>query len=228
MKKTLVVIVVVLLAIAGHILWRPDGVTGAMQFFTSQIAEVLYPLPSPLSLDLSHHLIQKTVRNLSQNGPEADSVSANPSDTVEFIIRVSSVGSVDAQNVIVRDALPSGLTYQAGTTTVDAITASDGIISTGINLGTLSPGRTVTIRFRAALAADTFFGVGSTTLTALADIYAPMLGQQDASAQVVVERPEVSATISLSDSTLLSLVIAGIATLIYVGYASSGAFRVRK
>lgn len=118
------------------------------------------PPPTAPSLTL-----QKLVRNVSQSGSEAKSVSANPADTVEFSLRVSSVGTASAVDVTVRDALPSGLSYQPGTTTIDSVPAADGIVSTGLNLGTLTPGRTVTVRFRATVAPEQYFNAGTTTLT---------------------------------------------------------------
>lgn len=164
MKKLLLITLFGLLGIIGHFAWYPDTVTNAIEFMSGQVFQVFYPIPPSPVIVSAPSRIQKLVRNITQNSAEADSVSANPNDTVEFSLRVSSVGSADAQNVIVRDALPAGLTYQAGTTTIDSVTAADGIISTGLNLGTLSSGRTVIIRFRAVVAAEGFFGVGRTTL----------------------------------------------------------------
>ncbi len=109
--------------------------------------------------------LQKMVRNVTQGSAEGDSANANPAESVEFSLRVSSVGTGAVTNVLVRDALPAGLSYIPGSTTVDGAPASDGIISTGLNLGDMSPGRTITIRFRATVAATTFFASGTSVLT---------------------------------------------------------------
>jgi len=108
--------------------------------------------------------IEKEVRNVTEGGSEDESTTAQPGQTVEFRIRVSSTGSGTVFQASVRDTLPAGLTYQAGTTTVDGTPAADGIIGSGLNLGDLASGRTVTIRFRATVAPEAFFSNGSTTL----------------------------------------------------------------
>jgi uncharacterized repeat protein (TIGR01451 family) len=92
-------------------------------------------------------------------------VNANPSDTVEFSVRVSSVGTGPVLGAVVRDALPAGLTYVPGSTTIDGVSASDGVTSTGLNLGDMPTGRTITIRFRATVAPATFFATGTSVLT---------------------------------------------------------------
>ncbi len=109
--------------------------------------------------------LQKTVRNVTQNSAEADSVNANPDDTVEFALRVSSVGTDTVFAVIVRDVLPVGLTYQAGSTTIDAVPAADGVISSGLVLGDMYAGRTITVRFQAVVAGTSFFAPGTSVLT---------------------------------------------------------------
>ncbi|MEK9158213.1 MAG: hypothetical protein AAB638_03490, partial [Patescibacteria group bacterium] len=106
------------------------------------------PTPTPSA---SYLTISKTVRNISANGYETESVNANASDTVEFIIRVSNSNSQVANNVRVSDALPYGLNYVAGSTTVDNSYFGDGITSGGINLGSFYSSRIATIRFRATL-----------------------------------------------------------------------------
>jgi uncharacterized repeat protein (TIGR01451 family) len=108
--------------------------------------------------------IQKLVRNVTQNTVLADSVSARPSDTVQFSIQISSIGSVDAIGVIARDVLPANLTYQPGSTTIDGVAAADGIISTGLNVGNMAPGRTITVVFNAVVAPDAAFPIGTTSL----------------------------------------------------------------
>jgi uncharacterized repeat protein (TIGR01451 family) len=109
--------------------------------------------------------IQKTVRNITQNSAESDNVSANPSDIVEFLLRSSSTGGMAATVVVNRDALPSGLSYLPGSTTIDGTPAADGVISTGIVLGDMYSGRTIAVRFRATVAPASFFAPGTSVLT---------------------------------------------------------------
>ena len=109
--------------------------------------------------------LQKLVRNITQGSGEGDSTNANPTDTVEFSLRVSSVGTGAVLGVAVRDTLPAGLSYVPGSTTIDGSPASDGIVVSGLNLGDMSPGRTITVRFRATVAPASFFASGTSVLT---------------------------------------------------------------
>jgi len=123
------------------------------------------PPPPPQTAALS---IQKSVRNITQNGPDGQSAAANPSETVEFTLTVRSTGAGIAYGVTTRDTLPSGLIYQGGSTTVDGLSVPDGITAGGIQVGDMAPGRVVSVRFRATLAAAGFFSPGTTTLTNIA------------------------------------------------------------
>lgn len=112
--------------------------------------------------------IQKLVRNITQNGIEADNVNANPGDTVEFVLRVSSVGSATATHVIVADGPPAGLIFQPGTTTIDGVRSADitpNSDASALVLGDMAPGRTIIVRFRATVAPASFFASGTTVLT---------------------------------------------------------------
>ena len=96
-------------------------------------------------------VINKVVRNITDNSSESDFVAANPGDILEFTLRVQSVGNFEARDVRISDSLPSGLTYVSGTTTIDGRLQSDNnnLSNGGIFLGTLSPGRRVEVKFRA-------------------------------------------------------------------------------
>lgn len=109
------------------------------------------PTPTPTPTPISYLNISKTVRNISSNSGEMESVNANATDTIEFIIRVSASNFQTTNNIRVTDSLPYGLGYMSGSTTVDNAYWNDGIISGGINLGSFYPGRTATIRFRSAI-----------------------------------------------------------------------------
>ena len=105
---------------------------------------------------------------MTQNGSEADNVNANPGDTVEFSLRVSSVGSGTAVHVIVADGPPAGLMFQPGTPTIDGVRSADitpNSDASALVLGDMAPGRTITVRFRATVAAASFFASGTSVLT---------------------------------------------------------------
>lgn len=120
--------------------------------------------PTP-TLTTPYLTLQKLVRNVTQNSGEVDNVNANPGDSIEFSLHISSTGSGPVISTVARDALPVGLTYVPGSTTIDGISAADGLVSSGLALGDLYPGRTITIRFRATTAPASFFAPGTSVLT---------------------------------------------------------------
>ena len=96
--------------------------------------------------------INKTVRNITNgSGSYADSVNAKNNDRVGFQIQIQNTGNATLNNVVVRDVLPSGLTYSSGTARLDGGTLSDGLISGGINIGSLSAGASKYILFEATV-----------------------------------------------------------------------------
>ena len=81
---------------------------------------------------------------------------AGPGETLNYILRLENNGSAPSQNTIVRDTLPAGLTYVAGSTTNTCGAASGDVggtspvlRATGLNVGTLPIGRRCEVRFRA-------------------------------------------------------------------------------
>jgi uncharacterized repeat protein (TIGR01451 family) len=97
--------------------------------------------------------LQKTVRNSSSgNFTFGKTVDANNGETVEFRLAVSNIGSVSAQQLVVSDVIPSGLSFQSGSVTSDRGTVNDNLNSSnGVTLGDLAAGNTVTIFFRATV-----------------------------------------------------------------------------
>ncbi len=140
------------------------------------------PTPTPTNLYLS---ISKTVRNISSNTNELESVNANNNDTVEFIIRVSTSSNQTATNVRISDSLPYGLNYVSGSTTVDNSYWNDGITNGGIDLGSFYPNRFVTIRFRATVN-QSYTNNSTTTLTNNATVTADNASTASDSASVVI------------------------------------------
>ena len=99
--------------------------------------------------------IEKLVRNVTNSNPSFyNSVSANPGDEIEFLIRVASIGTSSAYNVKVKDILPSDMTYVSGSTTIDGVYASDGIISNWISIGNIPQGSSKDIKFRARVSSS--------------------------------------------------------------------------
>ena len=121
--------------------------------------------------------LAKTVRNKT-NGEKSwtETVSAKGGDTVQFQIHAKNTGSAGIQNLVIRDILPKGLNYVAGSTKLyntsnpKGLKVSDNIIqNSGINIGTYQANGDAYIRFDATVAAEKDLPVcGENTLTNIA------------------------------------------------------------
>lgn len=164
--------------------------------------------------------VGKTVRNLtSGNTGWSSTVYASPLDVLMFMITVQNTGSQNINNVFVRDIFPSNLIYRnqlivSGSNNYN----NSGDIVSGINLGTISGGQTVTITYQAQLASAQNFSFGTSNLTNSVSVSSSDSGYNPTSnASIVVTRTAVlGATLIstgltnniLTDSFILPLMIA--------------------
>src|SRR3989339_234721 len=109
--------------------------------------------------------VTETVKKLTTGSNFANSIYASPSDMLMFMITLRAVGQ-SAQNVTVRDYLPSNLIYNDQLVVSGNNNYSNyyGNISSGINLNTINAEQTVTITYRAQVAGASNFSYGTTTL----------------------------------------------------------------
>lgn len=93
--------------------------------------------------------IEKTVRNITvaSNSNFVELADARKDEVVEFKIVVSNKSSRTANNVKFEDALPSDLTYVAGTLKVDGVANSSAV--TSVALGNMKSRTTKTLTFNA-------------------------------------------------------------------------------
>jgi uncharacterized repeat protein (TIGR01451 family) len=173
--------------------------------------------------------IIKLVRNITQNTAEQDSVTANPGNTVEFSLRVSSTGTATARDVMVRDSLPAGLYYVNGTTTIDGAPAPDGIVYSGISLGDMPKGTSKLVRFRVNVVGPDFFKAGTTLLTNTGFAKGSDVSEINDVAFVTITKTIIPPIVTgPGQTTVLALIISAIVTLLYVGYTGTDAFRRRE
>ena len=121
--------------------------------------------------------LAKTVRNKT-NGEKSwvETANAKSGDTVQFQIHAKNTGSAGIQNLVIRDILPKGLNYVAGTTKLyntsnpNGLKVSDNIIqNSGINIGTYQANGDAYVRFDATVAAEKDLPVcGDNVLTNIA------------------------------------------------------------
>lgn len=85
------------------------------------------------------------------------SMQVNAGDTVDYKIQYSNTGSINQENVVIRDELPAGVSYIPGSTQYSnsntgnqwRATESDAIVGEGYNIGHYAPGAKAWIKFSA-------------------------------------------------------------------------------
>jgi len=106
-------------------------------------------------------------------------VSAKAGDLVDFLVQYKNTGTTEQDGVVIRDTLPTNLSYVAGSTYLSnsltgnkfqAITANT-VAQQGINIGNYAPGAGGFVKLTAQVAADSALACGTNTLinTAAAD-----------------------------------------------------------
>ena len=158
--------------------------------------------------------VNKWVRNLSDGTGWLDSVSADPSEVISFLIEVTAVNS-SLQNVTVKDTLPDKMTYRTNTLKIDGVSSAGDIFS-GLNIGSLSANQKETITFDADISGADGFVFGDTQLINSALVYTGNTSGSD-TAKVIVTKRAVAGATTIStgltnnifiDSFLIPLVIA--------------------
>lgn len=89
-----------------------------------------------------------------------DSYAAQPGETVDYLIQYKNTGNTQQDNVVVKDTLPSGMTYVEGSTvlgnskTPAGAKISDNVTKTGVNIGSYAAGANAWVIFSAKVAAN--------------------------------------------------------------------------
>ncbi len=162
-----------------------DGnVPGCFQYsgivtFKVKVADV----PAP------NFTVKKQVSVSGQNKWQ-DSLSAKPGDKVDFLVTYTNTGTAQQDNVVVRDALPKGLTYVAGSTmlantqTPNGSKVADAVTTNGLNIGAYAPQGNAFVKFTATVDASQA-KCGANTLTNTATVVTAN-GNKQGSANVEV------------------------------------------
>ena len=143
--------------------------------------------------------LAKTVRNKT-NGEKTwvETVNAKSGDTVQFQIHAKNTGSAGIQNLVIRDILPKGLNYVAGSTKLyntsnpKGLKVSDNIIqNSGINIGSYQPNGDAFVRFDATVSAENSLPVcGDNTLTNIAQASDQKIVKNDTASVKVTKKCE--------------------------------------
>lgn len=160
--------------------------------------------------------LSKMVRNLSDGTGWGKRVEAEPTELLSFLIKVRAENS-SVEEVIVRDTLPSRISYQADLK-IDGFSSSGNIIS-GLNLGDLSVGEEKEITFKAMVASADNFSYGTTELLNSVVAYNNQLSVSD-TAEIRVTRKEVAGVTTVRTGVLdsFSLYLSVIFFLLFILY----------
>ena len=143
--------------------------------------------------------LAKTVRNKT-NGEKTwvETANAKSGDTVQFQIHAKNTGSAGIQNLVIRDILPKGLNYVAGSTKLyntsnpKGLKVSDNVIqNSGINIGSYQPNGDAYVRFDATVSAENSLPVcGDNTLTNIAQASDQKIVKNDTASVKVTKKCE--------------------------------------
>jgi len=99
------------------------------------------------------------------------SYAAQPGETVDYLVEYKNTGEVQQDSVTVKDTLPTGVSYTAGTTVLgnsqnpSGIKTNDGIADKGLNIGSYAPNGPAWMTFSAKLPTVDQLPCGPQTLT---------------------------------------------------------------
>ena len=168
------------------------------------------------NINYSNLIVDVTAKNLTTGLGWYGNIAASPSDMLMFMITLQAQGNQNTNNVFVRDILPYGLIYK-NNLIVSGSSNYSGDITTGIGIGTISAGQTVTITYQAQVAPAGNFSYGTSTLTDNVSVTASGATPNVSNATVTITRSAIygATTIStgltnnlLFDSFFLPLMIA--------------------
>lgn len=153
--------------------------------------------------------IVKQVRNVTQGQASfVNQTNANPDDVVEFKLTGTNTGQATIQSVYFTDTLPTQLSYVQGSLQTSQQSLSGDLFSGGLNMGTMAPGSTASVTFRAKVASAAQFPNGTTNIDNIGKIRGqnPVVAESTATARVVVtitsvEKCSVETRATLNGST---------------------------
>jgi len=142
--------------------------------------------------DQPNFTVNKQVR-LAGTTEWSETVNAKPGATVEYQIQYKNTGSTQQNNVVLKDILPSNVSYVAGSSFLkndnnpSGKQLSDNLTtSTGINIGHYLPGANAFVKFSATVNDVESDFCGVTTITNIARVETANGSKQDG-ADIIVE-----------------------------------------
>jgi uncharacterized repeat protein (TIGR01451 family) len=132
-------------------------------------------------------------------------LAATPGEQIDYQIGYANTGGTQQNSVIAKDALPAGVAYTNGTTTIknanyptgDGKSFEDGVASNGLNIGSYAPASNAYVRFTAKIADEKDLPTcGNNVLRNTASIYTDNGMKQDTADVTVTKTCEHQASYS--------------------------------
>ncbi|TSA46041.1 hypothetical protein D4R52_01250, partial [bacterium] len=171
---------------SGNITLTNTAYVSSTQVTTRQATAQVIVNGNSSSADL---FITKSVLDVTRgDGSYQDMITANAGDRVRFQLNVSTLGGTTQSNVIVRDILPSQLTYVTGTENASGsyINNEYDLFGSGFNLGTIYSSTTKTIQFDAQVVNASSFS-GTATIINTANVRSDQVSTRQDTATVNVQ-----------------------------------------
>ncbi len=114
-----------------------------------------------IHVDQPNFEVQKQVSKAGEN-KYSEEVTALPNEEVEYKIQYKNTGSTQQNDVVIKDTLPAGVEYVAGSTQLSNSTTNsqwkpvsdDGVTARGINIGSYAPNGNAYVKFKAKVVSN--------------------------------------------------------------------------
>ena len=187
--------------------------------------------------------LTKTGQNLTTGGTPGMTVTANANDSVQFTLVITNNTGTAVTDLTLTDQVPGGMTYYPGSLNVqNQVINNDTITTTGLQLGQLNAGDSVTLQWSAIADRTGLLPPGPQTslpnasattaegATANATMNVVVIGTGTTAAATPV--PTVSGVGGVStgpgDAMLIALIVSALVAFLYAGYTRSNGFRRRE
>lgn len=191
-----------------------------------------YPTPTtyPYVEPGARITLSQTGRNVTrgQSG-EFTSLTARGGDTLDLLIRVRSTNGSYVTNAYVTDLLPGGLVYIPGSTTVNGRVTGDGVTTSGINVGTLSPYSDTVVKLSVRVHESAVPAWGTVTVNNTAQVRADGHGTISSLLPITLGTNASITAVSAvktgpADSVWMALMTALLVTGLYAAYTRTDIF----
>ncbi|SDE23852.1 conserved repeat domain-containing protein [Paenibacillus sp. UNCCL117] len=138
---------------AGRQGWDITNVDVSARLVNNQTSAVLRLTTSGDAYLLNANAIQVDINAPKISVAKSSSVPGGiVGDTITYTVTVSNTGTASAFSVVLSDPLPAGSAFAAGSVTVGGAAQPAGNIVTGVPIGTVAFGSSVTVTYRARIA----------------------------------------------------------------------------